>query len=78
MSKKEAQNQNGCIDVAMIQLLKRSASLPQYRAQLHPHKKFLAVKAFQLIGYIPNHFLFLDHVLQSHALLLMSLNQGPY
>jgi hypothetical protein len=52
------------MDVVTMQLLKRSAGLLQYRAQLHLPKKFLAVKAFQLIGYIPSHFLSRDYVLQ--------------
>jgi hypothetical protein len=64
MSKKEPQNLKGVTDVEVVQLLKKSAGLPQYRAQLPLPKKSLAVKAFQLIGYIPNHFLFRDYVLQ--------------
>lgn len=64
MSKREAQNQNGIVGVAIILLLRKFANQQQCHVQLLLQKKFPAAKVFRLIGCMPSHFLFLEYALE--------------
>jgi hypothetical protein len=63
MSKKEAENHEGVVNMVKTELVTKVAGLLPNLAQHPLQKRFLGVRALRQIDHRHNHFLFLDHVL---------------